>query len=291
MKAKIAVLPGDGIGLIITDFYSRPTKRGGAWMSSFVDQSRQLGTRPVVVNVLNIAEPAEGEQALLTLDEVTTLFHEFGHALHGLLSDVRYPRFSGTNVPRDFVEFPSQINENWALEPTVLGNYAFHADTGEPIPADLVDSVKRARTAGEGFATAEYLAASALDLAWHSVTPEEAAAITDVGEFEQRALEDAGLDVAHLAPRYRSTYFNHIFAGGYSAGYYSYLWAEALDADGFDWFRGEEDRRAAGEQFREHILSRGASLDYTDAFRRLRGRDKDVTPLLRRRGLAGVDLG
>ena len=283
------VVPGDGIGLIITDFYSRPTKRGGAWMSSFVDQSRQLGTRPVVVNVLNIAEPAEGEQALLTLDEVTTLFHEFGHALHGLLSDVRYPRFSGTNVPRDFVEFPSQINENWALEPTVLGNYAFHADTGEPIPADLVDSVKRARTAGEGFATAEYLAASALDLAWHSVTPEEAAAITDVGEFEQRALEDAGLDVAHLAPRYRSTYFNHIFAGGYSAGYYSYLWAEALDADGFDWFRDNGGATLeGGTRFRDLVLSRGGAIDFGDAYRRFRGRDKDIRPLLERRGLAGA---
>ena len=283
------VVPGDGIGLIITDFYSRPTKRGGAWMSSFVDQSRQLGTRPVVVNVLNIAEPAEGEQALLTLDEVTTLFHEFGHALHGLLSDVRYPRFSGTNVPRDFVEFPSQINENWALEPTVLGNYAFHADTGEPIPADLVDSVKRARTAGEGFATAEYLAASALDLAWHSVTPEEAAAITDVGEFEQRALEDAGLDVAHLAPRYRSTYFNHIFTGGYSAGYYSYLWAEALDADGFDWFRDNGGATLeGGTRFRDLVLSRGGAIDFGDAYRRFRGRDKDIRPLLERRGLAGA---
>src|SRR5699024_3527609 len=146
-----------GIGLILTDFFSRPTKRGGAWMSSFVDQSHLLGTKPVVVNVLNTAEPAEGEEALLTLDEVTTLFHEFGHALHGLLSDVRYPRFSGTNVPRDFVEFPSQINENWALEPTVLGNYAFHADTGEPIPADLVDTVKRARTTSEDIATDEYV--------------------------------------------------------------------------------------------------------------------------------------
>ena len=220
-----------GIGLILTDFFSRPTKRGGAWMSSFVEQSHLLGTKPVVVNVLNIAEPAEGEAALLTLDEVTTLFHEFGHALHGLLSDVRYPRFSGTNVPRDFVEFPSQINENWALEPSILSNYAFHVDTGEPIPGELVEAVKRARTAGEGFATTEYLAASALDLAWHSLSPEEAAAVGDVGEFEQRALEEFGLDVANLAPRYRSSYFNHIFAGGYSAGYYSYLWAEALDAD------------------------------------------------------------
>lgn len=278
-----------GLGLIITDFFSRPTKRGGAWMSSFVDQSRMLGTKPVVVNVLNIAEPAEGEPALLTLDEVTTLFHEFGHALHGLLSDVRYPRFSGTNVPRDFVEFPSQINENWALEESVLENYARHVDTGDVIPAELVESVRRARTAGEGFATAEYLAASALDLAWHSLSPEEAAAVTDVGEFEQRALEEAGLDVANLAPRYRSTYFNHIFAGGYSAGYYSYLWAEALDADGFEWFRENGGATAeGGARLRDLVLSRGGAIDFGEAYRRFRGRDKDIRPLLERRGLAGA---
>ncbi|UBI01714.1 M3 family metallopeptidase [Corynebacterium freneyi] len=281
-----------GIGLLLTDFFSRPTKRGGAWMSSFVDQSHLLGTKPVVVNVLNIAEPAEGEPALLTLDEVTTLFHEFGHALHGLLSDVRYPRFSGTNVPRDFVEFPSQINENWALEPSILANYAFHVDTGEPIPDDLVEAVKRARTAGEGFATAEYLAASALDLAWHSLSPEEAAAVTDVGEFEQKALEEYGLDVANLAPRYRSTYFNHIFAGGYSAGYYSYLWAEALDADGYGWFTDNGGAtRAGGDHFRATILSRGGAIDFTEAYRTFRRRDKDIRPLLERRGLAGADVG
>ena len=279
-----------GIGLILTDFFSRPTKRGGAWMSSFVEQSHLLGTKPVVVNVLNIAEPAEGEAALLTLDEITTLFHEFGHALHGLLSDVRYPRFSGTNVPRDFVEFPSQINENWALEPSILSNYAFHVDTGEPIPGELVEAVKRARTAGEGFATTEYLAASALDLAWHSLSPEEAAAVGDVGEFEQRALEEFGLDVANLAPRYRSSYFNHIFAGGYSAGYYSYLWAEALDADGFGWFADNGGAtRAGGDRFRSLILSRGGAIDFTGAYREFRGRDKDIRPLLERRGLSGAD--
>ena len=280
-----------GIGLILTDFFSRPTKRGGAWMSSFVEQSHLLGTKPVVVNVLNIAEPAEGEAALLTLDEVTTLFHEFGHALHGLLSDVRYPRFSGTNVPRDFVEFPSQINENWALEPSILANYAVHAETGEPIPDELVEAVKKARTAGEGFATTEYLAASALDLAWHSLTPEEAAAISDVGEFEQKALEEYGLDVANLAPRYRSTYFNHIFAGGYSAGYYSYLWAEALDADGYGWFTDNGGAtRAGGDRFRGTILSRGGAIDFAEAYREFRGRDKDISPLLERRGLAGAGV-
>lgn len=278
-----------GIGLLVTDFFARSTKRGGAWMSSFVDQSKLLGTKPVVVNVLNIPEPAEGKQALLTLDEVMTLFHEFGHGLHGLLSDVTYPRFSGTNVPRDFVEFPSQFNENWALEPAVLGNYAFHVETGEPIPEELVAAVKRAATAGEGFATTEYIAASALDLAWHSLSAAEAEQIDDVEAFEAKALEEAGLAVDNISPRYRSTYFNHIFAGGYSAGYYSYLWAEALDADGFDWF--EQNGGATldgGARLRELILSKGGSIDYDEAYRAFRGRDKDIGPLLARRGLAGA---
>ncbi|WP_448852240.1 M3 family metallopeptidase [Corynebacterium sp. 335C] len=280
---------GEGIGLLLTDLFARPVKRGGAWMSSFVNQSRLLGERTVAVNVLNIAEPAEGERALLTMDEVTTLFHEFGHGLHGLLSDVEYPRFSGTNVPRDFVEFPSQINENWALHPDVLARYARHVDTGEPIPAELVESVRRTRTAGEGFATTEYLAAAALDLAWHSLTPEEAEAVDDVEAFEARALERAGLDVDGVAPRYRSAFFNHVFAGGYSAGYYSYLWAEVLDADGFGRFEeaGGADR-ATGMLFRELILSKGGSVDFGEAYRAFRGRDRDVAPLLHRRGLAGA---
>ena len=282
---------GTGLGLLLTDYQARPSKRGGAWMSSFVGQSGLQQRRPVVVNVMSITHPVDGSEPLLTIDQVTTLFHEFGHALHGLLSDVRYPTLAGTNVPRDWVEFPSQINENWAFDPDIARHYARHVDTGEVIPQELLDAVIDARQFGQGFATSEYLAAAIIDLAWHSLTPEQAAAVTSISEFEQAALEEAGLVVDELAPRYRSTYFNHIFGGGYSAGYYSYLWAEALDADGFDWFRQAGDLRDAGEKFREHILSRGASLDYTDAFRRLRGRDKDVTPLLRRRGLAGVDLG
>ena len=282
---------GEGLGLLLTDYRARPSKRGGAWMTSFVRQSRLLGTRPVVVNVMSITHPVDGSQPLLTVDQVTTLFHEFGHALHGLLSDVRYPTLAGTNVPRDWVEFPSQINENWAFDPSVVRNYARHVDTGEIIPASLLDAVTASRQFGQGFATSEYLAAAIIDLAWHSLSPEQAAAVSDIERFEQDALEEAGLIVDELAPRYRSTYFNHIFGGGYSAGYYSYLWAEALDADGFDWFAQAPDLREAGEQFRSHILSRGASLDYADAFRALRGRDKDVAPLLRRRGLAGVALG
>jgi len=282
---------GTGLGLLLTDYRARPSKRGGAWMSSFVGQSGLQDRRPVVVNVMSITHPVDGTEPLLTIDQVTTLFHEFGHALHGLLSQVRYPTLAGTNVPRDWVEFPSQINENWAFDPDIARHYARHVDTGEVIPQQLLDAVLAARQFGQGFATSEYLAAAIIDLAWHSLTPAEAGKVASISEFERTALEDAGLVVDDLAPRYRSTYFNHIFGGGYSAGYYSYLWAEALDADGFDWFSEAADKRAAGEAFRDHILSRGASLDYGDAFRRLRGRDKDVEPLLRRRGLAGVDLG
>ncbi|MDR7329985.1 M3 family metallopeptidase [Corynebacterium guangdongense] len=281
---------GQGLGLLLTDYSARPTKRGGAWMSTFRQQSRLTGSRPVVVNVMSITMPTDGSQPLLSVDEVTTLFHEFGHALHGLLSDVRYPRFSGTNVPRDWVEFPSQINENWAFEPEVVRHYARHVETGEVIPEELLDAVRDLRQFGQGFATAEYLAAAIIDLAWHRLSPAQAAAVSDVDAFEAEALREAGLVVEELAPRYRSAYFNHIFGGGYSAGYYSYLWAEALDADGFDWFSGQDDKRAAGQRFRELILATGASRDYGDAFATLRGRDKDVRPLLERRGLVGADV-
>ena len=277
---------GSGIGLLLTDYFGRPSKRGGAWMSEFVGQSRLLGTKPVVVNVMGITKPADGSSPLLSLDELHTVFHEFGHALHGLLSDVYYPTFSGTNVPRDWVEFPSQINENWALEPGIVKHYARHIDTNEVISDELLAAVREASTFGQGFGTWEYLAASIIDLAWHSLTPAEAAQVSDIAEFENRALADAGLDNPDIAPRYRSTYFNHIFAGGYSAGYYSYLWAEALDADGFEWFRENTDKRAAGQRFRELILSTGASRDFTESYQKLRGRDKDLEPLLRRRGLS-----
>ena len=287
---------GTGIGLFLTDYYARPSKRGGAWMSTFVDQSELLGTKPVVVNVLNITKPADGSQPLLSLDTVTTLFHEFGHALHGLLSKVRYPSFSGTNVPRDYVEFPSQINENWAVDPTILRHYARHVDTQEPIPDTLVNAIHASRQFGQGFATSEYLAAAVIDLAWHSLSAAEAQNLTadDIDAFEQQALAAAGLEVT---PRYRSTYFAHVFGGGYAAGYYSYLWAEVLDADGFAWFTeqgaagpdAEAARmRAAGQRFRDVILSRGAADDYAAAFTALRGRDKDITPLLTRRGLRGA---
>ena len=292
-----------GIGLLLTDYFGRPTKRGGAWMSEFVGQSRLLERKPVIVNVMGITKPADGSQPLLSMDEVRTVFHEFGHALHGLLSDVRYPTFAGTNVPRDWVEFPSQINENWALDKSLVKEYARHVDTGEAIPDELLDAISAASEFGQGFATSEYLGASIIDLAWHSLSAAEAAELEatpeTVAEFEAAALRAAGLDNELIAPRYRSTYFNHIFAGGYSAGYYSYLWAEALDADGFEWFKEQgaadstaeestDAARAAGQRFRDVILSKGASRDFTEAYREFRGRDKDVAPLLKRRGLAGA---
>ncbi|MCG7235469.1 M3 family metallopeptidase [Corynebacterium sp. ACRQP] len=272
---------GTGIGLLLTDYNARPSKRGGAWMSSFVDQSHLAGTKPVVVNVMSISSN------LLTIDEVTTLFHEFGHALHGLLSDVRYPSHSGTNVPRDWVEFPSQINENYAFAPEIARNYARHVDTGEVIPAPLLQAMEASRQFGQGFTTAEYLAASAIDLAWHSLADDVP---SDINAFEDNVLREYGLNVEGLEPRYRSTWFNHIFAGGYSAGYYSYLWAEALDADGYELVAEEGINRQTGAKFREAILSKGSSRDYAEAYRAFRGRDKDTRPLLQRRGLAGSDL-
>ncbi|MFD2091885.1 M3 family metallopeptidase [Blastococcus deserti] len=275
---------GASVGLYLGDFLAREGKRGGAWMSSFVRQSRLLGAQPVVVNNLNVSRAPAGQPTLLTLDEVNTLFHEFGHALHGLSSAVTYPRFSGTAVPRDFVEFPSQVNEMWALWPEVLGNYARHVDTGEPLPRSVVDAIDAARLWGEGFATLEYLAATLLDQAWHRITPD-----TEVGDpiaFEQQALAEAGVDSPLVPPRYRTTYFQHVFAGGYAAGYYSYIWSEVLDADTVEWFKENGGlRRENGEVFRTRLLAVGGSVDPLAAFRAVRGRDADPMPLLRRRGL------
>jgi peptidyl-dipeptidase Dcp len=282
---EVSDADGAEVGLYLGDFFAREGKRGGAWMSSFVRQSRLLGTRPVVVNNLNVSRAPEGQPTLLTLDEVNTLFHEFGHALHGLSSAVTYPRFSGTAVPRDFVEFPSQVNEMWALWPQVLGNYARHVETGEPLPSAVVEAIDAAHLWGEGFATLEYLAATLLDQAWHRITPE-----TEVGDpiaFEQQALETAGVASQLVWPRYRTTYFQHIFAGGYAAGYYSYIWSEVLDADTVEWFKENGGlRRENGDAFRTRLLAVGGSVDPLAAFRALRGRDADPGPLLRRRGLA-----
>jgi peptidyl-dipeptidase Dcp len=276
---------GAAVGLYLGDFFAREGKRGGAWMSSFVRQSRLLGTAPVVVNNLNVSRAPDGRPTLLTLDEVNTLFHEFGHALHGLSSAVTYPRFSGTAVPRDFVEFPSQVNEMWALWPEVLGNYARHVESGEALPRAVVEAIDAAQLWGEGFATLEYLAATLLDQAWHRVTPD--AEIGDPVAFEQQALADAGVASALVPPRYRTTYFQHVFAGGYAAGYYSYIWSEVLDADTVEWFKENGGlRRENGEAFRSKLLAVGGSVDPLAAFRAVRGRDADPQPLLRRRGLA-----
>lgn len=282
---EVSDADGTAVGLYLGDYFAREGKRGGAWMNSFVTQSRLLGTSPVVVNNLNVSRPPDGQPALLTLDEVDTLFHEFGHALHGLSSAVTFPRFAGTSVPRDFVEFPSQVNEMWAMWPEVLAHYARHVDTGEPLPASAVEAVDAARLWGEGFATLEYLAATLLDQAWHRVTPD--ATIGDPVEFERAALEEAGVASDLVPPRYRTTYFNHVFAGGYSAGYYSYIWSEVLDADTVEWFKENGGlSRANGDAFREKLLAVGGSVDPLSAFRAVRGRDADPAPLLRRRGLA-----
>ena len=278
---------GTGIGLYLGDFYARPSKRGGAWMSSIVDQSTLLGNLPVIVNVLNVPKPADGRPALLSTDQLITLFHEFGHTLHGLLSAVRYSSQSGTSVPRDFVEFPSQVNEMWALHPDVLAHYARHHETGTAIPAELADAARAAGQTESAHSTLEYLAAAVLDLAWHRLSAAEAAQIDDLAAFEQDALERAGLWNPLIPPRYRSAYFNHIFAGGYSAGYYSYIWSEVLDAETEQWFlRHGGLTRENGRKFVDSTLSRGDSVEPIGSHQALLGRRAGVEPLLRRRGLA-----
>ncbi|MUH48327.1 MAG: M3 family peptidase, partial [Actinobacteria bacterium] len=265
---------GSKLGLFIGDFYTRDSKRGGAWMNNLVDQNFLFNQLPVVVNNLNIPKPPAGKPTLLTYDETTTLFHEFGHALHGLLSQVKYPRVSGTSVQRDFVEFPSQVNEMWILWPEVVENYARHHETGEKLPQEWIDNLKAASTFNEGHATTSYLAAAILDLAWHSLNTQEAVKVTDVEAFEAQAIKDYGLEFAPVPTRYRSTYFSHIFAGGYSAGYYGYIWSEVLDADTVDWFKENGGlTRKNGEHFRNTLLGRGGSIDSMQMFRNFRGRD------------------
>jgi peptidyl-dipeptidase Dcp len=275
---------GSKLALFIVDFYTRDSKRGGAWMNNLVDQNHLLGQLPVVVNNLNIPKPPVGQPTLLTYDEITTLFHEFGHTLHGILSDVKYPRFSGTSVERDFVEFPSQVNEMWLTWPEVLDNYAKHFETGAKIPQEWVDNLKASSAFNEGHATTAYLAAAILDLAWHSLDAD--ATVSDVEEFEAKAIEAYGLNYSPVPTRYRSTYFSHIFAGGYSAGYYGYIWSEVLDADTVDWFKENGGlTRANGDHFRNTLLSRGGSINSMQMFRNFRGRDATIEPLLKRRGL------
>lgn len=281
---------GSPVALFIVDWYARPSKRGGAWANAYVSQSGLLGTLPVIANHLNVPKPPAGEPTLLTNDEVVTAFHEFGHALHGMFSQVQYPRFAGTSVARDFVEFPSQVNEMWATWPAVLSHFAKHYQTGEPLPDALLGKIQAAAKFNEGYRTTEYLAATLLDLTWHQLKADEVPAADQVLAFEADALKRAGVDFAPVLPRYRSPYFNHIFASnGYAAGYYSYIWAEVLDADGSAWFEEQGGlNRSAGEHYRRTVLSRGGSKDAMEMYREFSQRDPDVKHLLKRRGLDGA---
>jgi len=275
------------VGLYVLDLYTRDSKRGGAWMNPLISQNSLLGHPVTVVNNLNVPKPAAGEPTLLTYDEVNTFFHEFGHALHGLFARVTYPKFAGTNVFRDFVEFPSQVNEMWMLWPEILANYAVHHQTGEPMPAEFVSKIQSSSSFNEGFKTSEYLAAAMLDQAWHRLSADDT--VDDVVEFEAEALTAVGLDNPAVPTRYSSAYFAHTFSGGYDAGYYSYIWSEVLDADTVDWFRENGGlTRANGDRFRARLLGVGGSKDPLEAYRDFRGRDAVIEPLLKRRGLLGA---
>ena len=276
---------GSTLSLFIFDPYARSSKRGGAWMRAYVSQSHLEDTLSIVANHINISEPPEGEPTLLTFGEVTTIFHEFGHALHGMFSNVTYPSFAGTRVPRDFVEYPSQVNEMWSTWPEVLQNYARHYETGEPMPAELLAKVLEAEQFNQGYATTEYLAASLTDQALHQLNPDEVPSADELMQFEADALAAGGADLATVPPRYRLTYFSHIM-GGYSAGYYSYIWSEVLDADTVEWFKENGGMsRDNGQHFRETLLSRGGSEEAMTLFRNFAGREPNVEPLLERRGL------
>jgi peptidyl-dipeptidase Dcp len=280
------IIDADGtvIGLFYGDYYARDTKNGGAWMSSFVDQSTLLEQRPVITQNCNYVKPAAGQPCLLSWDDVTTLFHEFGHALHGMLSAQKYPKFSGTNTSTDFVEFPSQVNENWAMVPQVFNNFAKHYKTGEAMPAELADKLRKASKFNQGYATTEYLAAALLDLEWHSMSA-DAPLVTDVDAFEQAALKKYGLDLAMVPPRYKSCYFSHAWTG-YAANYYAYLWSEVMDADAYAWFNENGGlTRTNGDRFRATVLSQGGSKPEAQLYRDLTGRDPKVDPLLAKRGL------
>ena len=276
---------GKQLAIFLADMYARPSKRGGALMNEYVSQSGLTGNLPVVANHLNIPKPPAGEPTLMTWDEVTTTFHEFGHALHGMFSDVQYPRFSGTNVPRDFVEYPSQVNEMWADWPEVLANYGKHYQTGAPMPKELLDKVLAASKFNQGFTTTEYLGAAMLDQSYHQLTVDKVPASQDLIAFETAAMKQNGTDFYAVPPRYRTTYFSHIM-GGYSAGYYAYIWSEVLDAESVEWFKENGGlSRKNGDWFRAKLLSRGGSEDAITMFKQFRGRDPQIEPLLKRRGL------
>ncbi|MBB5878613.1 peptidyl-dipeptidase Dcp [Xanthomonas sp. 3498] len=275
---------GKSLALFYTDYFKRDSKSGGAWMDEFVGQNGLTGTKPVVYNVCNFTKPAPGQPALLSFDDVTTMFHEFGHALHGMFSNVKYPTLAGTATSRDFVEFPSQFNEHWASDPKVFAHYAKHYQTGEAMPADLVEKIKKSRTFNQGYATTEYLSAALLDLSWHTLPAD--APLQDVDKYEADSLKKYKVDLAEVPPRYRTTYFDHIWGGGYSAGYYAYFWAEVLDDDAFQWFKENGGlSRKNGDIFRAKILSRGNTVDLATLYRDFRGKDPSVEPLLENRGL------
>ena len=276
---------GSVLALFIFDGYARSSKRGGAWMNAYVGQSKLKGNKPVIANHLNVVKPPKGEPTLMSFDEVITTFHEFGHALHGMFSDVNYPYFAGTSVPRDFVEYPSQVNEMWAIWPEVLKNYAVHHETGKPMPKELLDKVLATQKFNQGFATTEYLSASLLDQALHQLSPDQVPTGEEIITFEADALKTAGVAMDVIPPRYRSTYFSHII-GGYSAGYYSYIWSEVLDADTVEWFKENGGlKRENGDHFRKTLLSRGGSKDALKIFKDFRGAEPNIQPLLDRRGL------
>ncbi|WBO23223.1 M3 family metallopeptidase [Sphingomonas abietis] len=278
---------GSELGLMYFDYFKRDNKSGGAWMSNFVGQSKLLGTKPVIYNVANFQKPAEGQPALISSDDVTTMFHEFGHALHGLFANQIYPTVSGTNTARDWVEFPSQFNEHWALDPKVLAHYAKNYKTGAPIPQALVDKIKKAANFNQGYALGEVIAAAMLDMDWHSLPA--SAPKQDVDQFETAALAKTGLDVTDVPPRYRSSYFLHIWSNGYSAGYYAYLWTQMLEHDSYHWFMDHGGlTRENGQRFRDMILSKGHTEDYGPMFKAFYGKDPDVGPMLEEHGLAPV---
>ena len=277
---------GSVVGMILLDFFQRKNKQGGAWMENYVDQSTLLGTKPVVVNNLNIPSVAAGQPVLLSFDEVTTMFHEFGHGLHGLFANSKYPLLSGTNTPRDFVEYPSQFNEMWASEPAVLANYAKRYDTGEAMPKALFEKVIAAQNFGGGYGTLEYLKAAKVDIVWHELGVGQAPAASGVKDFEAAALKAAGMDYAPVPPRYHSTYFNHVFGGGYESAYYAYIWSEVLARDTGAWFHAHGGlTRANGDAYRAQILSQGRTREPAVLFKSFYGKDPEVGPLLEYRGL------
>ncbi len=274
---------GKSLAIYYLDFYTRNNKNGGAWMSNFVEQSHLLGQKPVIVNVFNFQKPAEGKPSLISYDDVTTMFHEFGHTLHGLFADQKYTSISGTSVPRDFVEFPSQINEFFALEPSVLKNYALHYQTKKPMPQTLVDKIKKAGSFNQGYATTELVSAATLDMNWHSVTDESQ--FKPALEFEKNVLAKYGFNLKEVPPRYHTPYFAHIWGGGYSAGYYAYMWSDMLNSDAWDWISTHGGMtRENGDRFRKYILSVGNSVDLNQAFKDFTGRNPSIQPLLKDKG-------